>query len=378
MSGSGRTSILVIDDAPATLGLLDDMLDQAGYRVLMAQSAEAGLTVLRRALAAGAALPQPAASDLDRPGRSLPDACARDAPLASCPLPNSSLPNSPQPNSPQADPSSPGAPTPGAAPADACPPDAVLPDLILIDAVMPGLGGLEACQRIKADPALAAIPVIVMTGLSEPEHVVRAFEAGASDYLTKPLQLGEVLARLGVHLLASRRTRAAHRALDGAGRFLLAVAGDGQLLWATPQAASLLASEAWRLDPRQAARLASGAAAPGEALPALGGLRLTFIGRVTGDELLLRVAPERVAPELLLRERLDLTQREAQVLLWIGRGKPSRDIAEILGLSPRTVDKHLEQIYNKLGIGNRAAAASTAARILGEADLPPDRGQTLS
>ena len=61
-----------------------------------------------------------------------------------------------------------------------------------------------------------------------------------------------------------------------------------------------------------------------------------------------------------------LTAREAEVLLWIARGKPNRDVAEILALSPRTVNKHLETIFAKLGVENRASAAVLATRALGE------------
>ena len=57
--------------------------------------------------------------------------------------------------------------------------------------------------------------------------------------------------------------------------------------------------------------------------------------------------------------------RESEVLLWIARGKSNRDVAEILSLSPRTVNKHLEQIYAKLGVENRTAAAALAMRTLG-------------
>ena len=53
------------------------------------------------------------------------------------------------------------------------------------------------------------------------------------------------------------------------------------------------------------------------------------------------------------------------MLLWIARGKSNRDIAEILTLSPRTVNKHLEQIYAKLGVENRTSAAALAMRTLG-------------
>jgi DNA-binding CsgD family transcriptional regulator len=112
--------------------------------------------------------------------------------------------------------------------------------------------------------------------------------------------------------------------------------------------------------------------APGGMLPAAadvqagGGMRLSFVGVPAPGELLLRVAPHAPRPEMLLRDRLDLTLREAEVLLWISYGKATRDIADILRLSPRTVDKHLEQIYNKLGLANRASAASLATRLLGE------------
>ena len=61
------------------------------------------------------------------------------------------------------------------------------------------------------------------------------------------------------------------------------------------------------------------------------------------------------------RSDLGLTSREGEVLSWLSKGKTNRDIAQILGLSPRTVDKHLEQIYAKLGVENRTAAAAIAA-----------------
>jgi DNA-binding CsgD family transcriptional regulator len=69
--------------------------------------------------------------------------------------------------------------------------------------------------------------------------------------------------------------------------------------------------------------------------------------------------------EARLQERLGLTAREAEVLLWVGYGKGTRDIAEILGMSPRTVQKHLDQIYGKLGVENRAVAAAISIRAAG-------------
>lgn len=60
-----------------------------------------------------------------------------------------------------------------------------------------------------------------------------------------------------------------------------------------------------------------------------------------------------------------LTPRETEVLSWVAKGKTNRDIAEILGMSPRTVNKHLEHIFEKLGVETRAAAAALASRTLG-------------
>jgi DNA-binding CsgD family transcriptional regulator len=65
-----------------------------------------------------------------------------------------------------------------------------------------------------------------------------------------------------------------------------------------------------------------------------------------------------------LQTTFELTSREAEVLLWVSCGKANRDIGEILNISPRTVNKHLEQVFIKLGVENRAAAAAAAVRSL--------------
>jgi len=79
-----------------------------------------------------------------------------------------------------------------------------LPDLVLLDVMMPGLDGYETCKRLKALPRTASIPVIFMTALSDVHDKVRAFEAGAADYVSKPFQHEEVLARVHAHLALSR------------------------------------------------------------------------------------------------------------------------------------------------------------------------------
>lgn len=78
--------------------------------------------------------------------------------------------------------------------------DYARPDLILLDIMMPGMDGYETCRRLKLMDGTQAIPVIFMTALAETEHVIRGFEAGAVDYVTKPFQREEIVARVGVHL----------------------------------------------------------------------------------------------------------------------------------------------------------------------------------
>lgn len=252
--------------------------------------------------------------------------------------------------------------------------DQITPDLVLMDAIMPGMDGFECCRRLKRLGHLAHVPVIFMTGLSETEHVVKGLDAGGVDYVTKPIVAAELMARMRVHLANSRLTLSARIALDATGRFLLAMDRQGRLLWATPQAASLLAAsfdgfeaERFALAPELAERL--GNAQDGR-LALAGGrrrLELTYLSRTGPDEVLLRLTEaEEGGDEGFLKHQLALTAREAEVLVWLARGKPNRDISEILGISPRTVNKHLEQIFSKLGVENRASATALAVRALGQ------------
>ena len=75
-----------------------------------------------------------------------------------------------------------------------------LPDLILLDVMMPGMSGYEVCAALKADPALAAVPVIFVTALNDTSDEVEGFEAGAVDYITKPVSPPIVRARVRTHL----------------------------------------------------------------------------------------------------------------------------------------------------------------------------------
>ena len=104
----------------------------------------------------------------------------------------------------------------------------VVPDVILMDALMPGTDGFETCRRLKQNQALAHVPIIFMTGLSETQHIIKGLEAGGVDYVTKPIVPGEVLARIRVHLANARMAHSARTALDAFGRFLLAASRTGR------------------------------------------------------------------------------------------------------------------------------------------------------
>lgn len=252
--------------------------------------------------------------------------------------------------------------------------DQITPDIVLLDAVMPGLDGFETCRRLKRDAGLANVPVIFMTGLAETEHIVRGLEAGGVDYVAKPIVIEEMLARIRVHLGNARLTQSARTALDVSGRFLFAVNRQGRILWATPQAQKLLAdhhgaqADDFVLPPSllqwlEQAKGKGSAKSQAASLPDNPQLRFYYMGETAPNELLLRLSRDSgtsLPPEFT--SELGLTTREGEVLSWLSKGKTNRDIAQILGLSPRTVDKHLEQIYSKLGVENRTAAAAIASR----------------
>jgi signal transduction histidine kinase len=123
--------ILIVDDTPASLGILFEFLSDSGFKVLVAENGESALNKVKYAL----------------------------------------------------------------------------PDLILLDVLMPGIDGFETCRRLRASPATQDIPVIFMTALSETVDKVRGLSFGAVDYITKPLDAEEVLARVTVHLSLRHMTK---------------------------------------------------------------------------------------------------------------------------------------------------------------------------
>lgn len=256
----------------------------------------------------------------------------------------------------------------------------VQPDLILMDAVMPGISGIETTKAIKRTPKTAHIPVIFLTGLNDPEHVVAALGTGGVDYVRKPIVVEELLARIRVHLANARGAHRSRLALGFAGRSLAALGEGGTLAWSTPQADSLFLAidPAWtpesaRLPDALAdavAQLAAGESAPAASIRAsVRGMEidLTLLDSDRPGEVLVKLTEVREDGKIAaLQKQAGLTRREAEVLLWVSYGKTNKTISEILGISPRTVNKHLEQVFRKLGVETRAAATAIAVRQMSD------------
>lgn len=252
-----------------------------------------------------------------------------------------------------------------------------IPDIVLMDAMMPGLDGFETCQILKAEKGFEDVPVIFMTGFDETEHVVRALASGGVDFIAKPVPLDELFARIRVHLSNARKARSARKALDKTGRRIVACDSSGTIQWTTPQASRLMVRSGLRSDEGDRLPwevidwLASHPTGDAAVLPGLrtrktgACIEFRLLERASAGEILLRLLDcDQGSDEERLADAFGLTLREAEVLLWITHGKSNKEIAEILEMSPRTVNKHLEQIFNKLGVENRTAAATIAVRIL--------------
>jgi DNA-binding response OmpR family regulator/DNA-binding CsgD family transcriptional regulator len=296
-----KGTVLIVDDTPGNLALLSDMLSEAGYRVLVATDGISAIEQIQY----------------------------------------------------------------------------VKPDIILLDVMMPGIDGFETCKRLKADAATAAIPVLFMTGMSELENLLRGFGEGGLDYIVKPIRPAEVLARIEVHLAQTRNLIRAERLLYHSEFAAVAVNADGRIIWLTPAAKHLLADfkqlhsqpdkhevngflpdrlllwfNNWRQGTGKSGlvlrlhRLAAGFSVEASAC------------EYPNEYLLLLQRDDAQWTPELLRERLKLTFREAEILMWIARGKTNKEIGIILTTSPRTVNKHLEHIFEKLGVSTRAAAVA--------------------
>ncbi|MFW5331821.1 response regulator [Hydrogenophaga sp. ZJX-1] len=248
--------------------------------------------------------------------------------------------------------------------------EVTVPDGVLLDAVMPGRDGFDLCTQIKSTPAWSHVPVLFMTGLSETDQIIRGFACGGVDYVVKPLRVPEVMARLATHVRNARVARLAREAVDVAGMGTVLLDSQGRMAWRSPQAADWLAQAFGANEAAQAtaAQWLGRARDDGEAhTPAGNNARLVarHMGQGGPGESMLLLTQTQADNAALQRLRnVALTPRETEVLSWLAKGKTNRDIADILGMSHRTVNKHLEHVFEKLGVETRSAAAAIAGRLL--------------
>lgn len=251
------------------------------------------------------------------------------------------------------------------------------PDLVLLDACMPGMDGFDVCRRMKTDRTMVDVPVIFMTGLTDSEDLVQGFRAGGDDYVTKPVRPEEIRVRVEAHLRRSLAQRQANVAVDAGGRGVAIVRGDGMLDWCSARARLLLhkylqTGEGGQL-PMAVLRWLNSPEAAQHAFDITQGssrlsIRYSASGTPSGTDAGTIVTLSEQDDAASVDEFVsgfDLTRRQAEVLLWVARGKTNRDIAEILDMKPRTVNKHLEHVFPKLGVETRAAAANVALQAIG-------------
>ena len=263
------------------------------------------------------------------------------------------------------------------------------PDLILLDLAMPGLDGYETCRRLKADERWREIPVLMLTALSDVVDKVRGFEVGAVDFITKPLEPDEVLARVRTHLQIRtlQRTLEEKNALlretsallqQSLDRAVVLAQPDGALAFHTRRARELLdryfsgSGNADRLPETVLRWHAQRPDAPWRSTdPAGATLEIRTVRepvQPAGNLIMLLLEETNMPaapPSPTVLQDLGLTAREAEALYWITYGKTTAEIAEILGTSPGTVKKQVQATLEKLGVETRLAAALRAMELLG-------------
>lgn len=240
------------------------------------------------------------------------------------------------------------------------------PDLVLMDLVMPGMDGVTTCRRLKERPECRDVPVIFMTAVEEPAQKLRAFEAGALDYITKPVYPPEVLARVAAHLqiralqksLADElalRMEAENQLAHSLDRAVVLADAEGRIVFRTRLAHDLLHKHFGAIESHLPAHLDTPA----------GPLVVRRFAERDRNDLQMLVLEERGSPPgPAALMALHLTAREAEVLYWMAQGKSNPDIAIILGANVRTVHKHAEHIFQKLGVETRNAAMLAAIDVL--------------
>lgn len=265
-----------------------------------------------------------------------------------------------------------------------------VPDIILLDIKMPGMDGIETCRLIKQRPEWKNVPIIFITGADELSQKLAAFQAGAVDFVTKPILPEEVEARVRTHL----RIRELQTELEQKNRVLseeieLRLDAEKQLEAKLDQAFVIASHEGGILFATRQANILLHAFFPGTAVAALPDAVLRWLaspdrqkplviltsskGELQIDHLassnsrnlaLLRLEQRNSSWGPKALRTLGLTPREAEVLYWITEGKTNPEISTILDTTLHTIKKHNNRLFAKLGVETRMAAARLAMSVL--------------
>ncbi len=297
MTTTNSPVILVVDDSPDTVTMLNDTLDSSGYTVLVALNGTQALSVLKK----------------------------------------------------------------------------ITPDLILLDVMMPGKDGFEICREIKNYPQLRDIPVIFMTGKDSSEVMSSSFDAGAVDYIQKPIRLEELILRVRQHLERSRQLNVSKSLLDENGLTSFIAQGNGQIVWSTPKVFELLENcgydrlalvtdfqpwlKSWLTGVSNNVSTCIHKDNPE--------IYLSLESKLESGLFKLKLTvKDNTDVYIKLQKAFGLTLRESEVLYWVAQGKSNKEMAMILNISPRTVNKHLETVFEKMMVENRTTAANLALKFI--------------
>ena len=299
---SVKQTVLIVDDTPDNLAVLSDMLSEHGYRVLVATDGLSALEQIKH----------------------------------------------------------------------------LQPDIILLDVIMPGIDGFETCYRLKENYLTKDIPIIFMTGLSELDNLLKGFKEGAVDYIVKPIRPAEVIARIDAQLSQKNNTQRVEQTLSHTGFSAIAFNQHGSITWLSISANKIL-SDCCPMEQVDSATLQNERFLPQplleQIIPNIKNQQVLLTDVQLGNQYSGKIVPSSIDGEYMLliqkssqewdlaslKVSFGLTAREAEILMWVSRGKTNKEVGLILSTSPRTVNKHLEHIFEKLGVPTWTAAV---ARVL--------------
>jgi len=208
-------------------------------------------------------------------------------------------------------------------------------DLILLDIIMPGMDGYEVCRRLKDNPETKAIPVIFLTGKTDTESIVKGFEIGAADYVTKPFNETELLARVNTHLELRKHRKYLENLVQertAALRVMLEVREETLSEHEEKIAANII----HRLFPIVETLR--------EHLTTLAQQECLTLIEAGLAELFSESAQKLSSP------RYNLTQTEIKIAGLIRNGKSAKQIGNLLGIGENTILFHRSNIRKKLGL----------------------------